>query len=380
METTRTQPPAAAPDVGLTVGAAGLTVAWPDGGTSRYPWFWLRDHSHDPATLHAETLQRQIDTAALPAAIAGRGATRQGDCIEITWSDGSAAARLPLAFLAAHRQPATASLASGVARRTWDAASLPAAGPRVPYAEIMAGDDGLRAWLEQIETWGFCIAAGTPADPQATEALIRRVGYIRETLFGGFWDFTADRAKADTAYTNLELRPHTDGTYSHDAPGLQMLHCLAFAGSGGQSTVIDGLKIAERLRDEAPQHYATLSLVAVPGQYIGDGMHLRAARPVFRHDHQGRLAQVSFNNYDRAPFLLPDGEMAAFYAALRAFEALANDPAMQWIHRLAPGEALLFDNWRVLHGRKAYDGTRRLCGAYLNHEDYESRLRMLRSG
>jgi trimethyllysine dioxygenase len=37
---------------------------------------------------------------------------------------------------------------------------------------------------------------------------------------------------------------------------------------------------------------------------------------------------------------------------------------------------MLFDNWRVLHGRTAYTGVRRLCGAYLNHEDFESRLRL----
>ena len=55
--------------------------------------------------------------------------------------------------------------------------------------------------------------------------------------------------------------------------------------------------------------------------------------------------------------------------------SLANDPRLQWVHVLQPGEAMLFDNWRVLHGRKAYSGTRTLCGAYLNHEDFESRLR-----
>jgi trimethyllysine dioxygenase len=41
---------------------------------------------------------------------------------------------------------------------------------------------------------------------------------------------------------------------------------------------------------------------------------------------------------------------------------------------------LLFDNWRVLHGRAAYQGARRLCGTYLNREDFESRLRLLRQG
>jgi alpha-ketoglutarate-dependent taurine dioxygenase len=51
---------------------------------------------------------------------------------------------------------------------------------------------------------------------------------------------------------------------------------------------------------------------------------------------------------------------------------------LQWRHPLRPGEVLLVDNWRVLHGRAAYQGERRLCGAYLNREDFESRLHILR--
>jgi trimethyllysine dioxygenase len=39
---------------------------------------------------------------------------------------------------------------------------------------------------------------------------------------------------------------------------------------------------------------------------------------------------------------------------------------------------LLFDTWRLLHAREAYVGYRRLAGAYLNREDVESRLRVLR--
>lgn len=41
----------------------------------------------------------------------------------------------------------------------------------------------------------------------------------------------------------------------------------------------------------------------------------------------------------------------------------------------APGA--VFDNLRVLHGRSSYTGTRRLCGAYVNGDDYRSRLRGL---
>ena len=55
--------------------------------------------------------------------------------------------------------------------------------------------------------------------------------------------------------------------------------------------------------------------------------------------------------------------------------------ALGWLlnrRRLLPGSLLLFDNWRLLHAREAYVGYRRLAGAYLNREDVESRLRVLR--
>jgi trimethyllysine dioxygenase len=71
--------------------------------------------------------------------------------------------------------------------------------------------------------------------------------------------------------------------------------------------------------------------------------------------------------------------MNAFYRALKLFDALINDPAYEITLRLQPGTALLFDNWRTLHGRRAYQGYRRLCGAYVNKEDFDSRLRVLRT-
>ncbi|MCU1396536.1 MAG: Trimethyllysine dioxygenase [Ilumatobacteraceae bacterium] len=359
-----------------------LEVAWSDGGRTRYPWIWLRDNAHDADTLHPVTQQRQLYTAGLPAVLVGQAASVTDESVTVTWTDADQAESvLPVAFLARYRDPRPAGLALDVGvdveLEHWDRDRITANVPTVPYADVISSDDGVRDWLATTTRFGFCLATGTPATADATEALLRRVGYVRETIFGGMWEFTADLTKADTAYTNLELRPHTDGTYSHDAPGVQLLHCLQFDGTGGESTMVDAFAAAERLRSEHPQHFATLATVAVPGQYIGDGSHLVAARPVLRLDRAGRLVQVSFNNYDRAPFLLPEAEMIAFYDALRAFDSIANDPAMQWRHVLQPGEAMLFDNWRVLHGRFAYTGVRRMCGGYVNREDVESRLRQL---
>jgi len=78
------------------------------------------------------------------------------------------------------------------------------------------------------------------------------------------------------------------------------------------------------------------------------------------------------------PFRLPEPEMGKFYRAIAAFDRLANDPALQWRRGLRRGDLLIFDNWRVLHGRTAFVGSRRMAGCYLNREDFESRLRLAR--
>ncbi len=43
--------------------------------------------------------------------------------------------------------------------------------------------------------------------------------------------------------------------------------------------------------------------------------------------------------------------------------------------RLVPGTVLFFDNWRTLHGRHSFNGHRHMCGAYVNMEDFQSKLR-----
>ena len=44
---------------------------------------------------------------------------------------------------------------------------------------------------------------------------------------------------------------------------------------------------------------------------------------------------------------------------------------------LKPGRPVIFDNWRVLHGRKAFEGRRRVCGGYIAMDDFRARGRGL---
>ncbi len=248
-----------------------IEVTWQDGApAARFSPFWLRDHCHAPESLHPDTLQRQVDTFSIPRNIAAEQVSIEdgGATLRISWIHDGSTSVLPAAFL--RRIAETDGIEIAPRRTLWDRAAIGEAFPTVPYEEVMGSDAGLLKWLAQIEEYGFAIASGTPATPEATQALAERVGYIRQTIFGGFWDFTADLAFKDTAYTPLAIAigPHTDGTYSIDSPGFQMFHCLQFDGTGAENTLVDGFKVAETIRQTDPTAFAALTGVKVPAHYM----------------------------------------------------------------------------------------------------------------
>jgi trimethyllysine dioxygenase len=370
----------------IKIEADALRILWADGEQAAVPLLWLRDHCPCPRCLHPETRQRLSDLVNFDDAAAAKrvSASQTAPEIAIEWVAGSGEAHTSV-FSTAWLRDVTRLEPDTVSHcLPWDNARLAGTVPQVTYEGLMmpgaAGDRVLEDWLEKIERYGFAFVEGTPATPEATQAVARRAAYIRETIFGGYYDFTANMEHKDTAYTSMALGPHTDGTYSFDAPGYQMFHCLGLDCVGGDSILVDGFEIAAIMRAKTPDLYDVLTEVEVTGQYIDHekGIHLQAKRPVFRLDRAGRLVQVSFNHLDRAPLYLPDLALRAFYRAYGEFARLANDPGLQYRRRLEPGSLVLFDNWRLLHARDAYRGYRRLAGAYLNKEDVESRLRVLR--
>lgn len=217
--------------------------------------------------------------------------------------------------------------------------------------------------------YGFCFVNNVPVSPEATKSLIERIAFVRETHYGGFWDFTADLAKKDTAYTNLALRVHTDNTYFTDPAGLQLFHLLEHSGgSGGQSILVDGFRAAKLLRDEDPQAYKILSKIRIPAHAsgnIGSSLQPYAPFPVLNHHPvNGELVQVRWNNDDRATMdRWEDPEdVDEFYDASRAWYEILRRQGSEYWEQLKPGRALIFDNWRVLHGRAGFTGKRRMCG------------------
>ena len=76
---------------------------------------------------------------------------------------------------------------------------------------------------------------------------------------------------------------------------------------------------------------------------------------------------------------VPFEDMAEWYAAYRRLSDIIDDPAMEITFKLAPGEAFIVDNTRVLHARKGYsgEGTRWLQGCYADKDGLLSTLAAL---
>ncbi|KAI1342059.1 trimethyllysine dioxygenase [Xylariaceae sp. FL0016] len=223
-----------------------------------------------------------------------------------------------------------------------------------------------------------------------TETLLEKIAFIRQTHYGGFYDFIPDLALADTAYTNIALPAHTDTTYFTDPAGLQAFHLLSHkdpeaertpgASLGGQSLLVDGYGAAEILRSEDSKAFDVLSRVKLPWHASGNqGITISPDKlyPVLEiNEDNGKVHRVRWNNDDRGvvpfnPWYQPD----EWYKAARKWNEILRRKSVEYWFQLKPGNLLIFDNWRVLHGRAAFTGIRRICGAYINRDDFISRWR-----
>lgn len=183
----------------------------------------------------------------------------------------------------------------------------------------------------------------------------------------------------------MALSAHTDNTYFSDPAGLQAFHLLSHTdGSGGASLLVDGFKVAADLRAAEPEAYQLLSSVNVHAHASGnEGISIAPYRgfPVLEHDPAtGALLRVRWNPSDRASVELPIERVGAWYKAAREWDARLKSKQNEYWEQLTPGRVLVFDNWRVLHGRSGFTGKRRICGGYINRDDWVSRFKMERFG
>ncbi len=373
--------PAAIDGAEVQQGGKILSISWSDGRVSRYHAIWLRDNASDEENLNLATREQRSDVTALQEDIAIAAARIDASgALNITWTIGAVRSRFHPGWLYAHdytnarpRDPAD------IEPLAWNAESLPEP-PSFEGTAILEDDDLLDAWLQAVCRHGIARLRNVAIESGMVARVAARIGPLRQTNFGRTFDVRVQPGPGSNAYTTAALTPHTDLPTREYQPGLQFLHCLRNAGNGGRAIMVDGLQLAAVLREQDPADFKVLTTLAWPSSNRALDSDYRWASPVIRLDETGRVRELRVVPFLRAPLDLPFDQVEQAYRALRRFFERVADPALQQIFHYRPGDLVLFDNRRILHGREAYESgpeERWLQGCYGEREELHSRLRIL---
>ncbi|MEM8825081.1 MAG: TauD/TfdA family dioxygenase [Pseudomonadota bacterium] len=356
----------------LTLGNGLLRVDWPD-APADYPFIWLRDNG--PDAFHPATQERVIDLLAVPEAPVLQDARIDGPRLVLDWADTGEAA-FDLDWLARHRPGRRIDDPADISFEPWSERFEP---PRHRAADIANSDDALLAWLRETKTKGLTLVEGLSGDG-AGVALAQRIGFLRRTNFGTTFEVVSKPDPNNSAYTADALPLHTDLPNQEVPPGYQFLHCLENAAEGGGSVFADGVALAEALRIEDPDAFDLLASVPIQFRFHDAETDIRVRRPVINLDEAGQVVELRWNAHIADVFDMGPDVLSAYYRAYRAYMALTREARFRVELRLAPGEMVVFDNRRVLHGREAFDpstGRRHLQGCYVDRGEFDARLRKL---
>ena len=267
----------------------------------------------------------------------------------------------------------------GPAPATWGA-ELSEAMPGADYDAVTSSDDALLDWLRLLRDYGVAVLRNTPREPLSVLALAGLIGPARATNFGEHFDVLSKQEPNSNAYTALGLLCHTDLPNWERPPDYQLLHCLRNDADGGDSILVDGFRAAETLRAREPTAFRLLSQSPIEFRFQDNESDIRFRAPTIALDENDEVSEIRFNFAVMDAIDAPTKRMGALCRALRAFAGVIRDPALECHYRLSPGELLIFDNRRVLHGRAAFDpttGGRHLQGCYVDRDQLFSRIRVL---
>lgn len=263
--------------------------------------------------------------------------------------------------------------------------------PELEYEDFMGTRAGLKKMLKNVCKYGISILKGVPLHEHDIISVARRMGYIRETGYGQTFDvrYNAD-PKTHLSYTGVEFSHHTDLPYRERAPGVQLLHCLKAADparygqeAGGKSFFVDGFYAAQWLRYNYPEQFKILSTTPVMFSFLDAERDrwFRETWPVISVDYMGKLKDIHYSLFAMRPPLLPQDQVATYYEALRLFAKRVEQSTLQYSFYLSPGDLVVMNNRRILHGRTAYDPTkvdRHLKGCYMDLDELKSLYEKMR--
>jgi gamma-butyrobetaine dioxygenase len=342
-----------------------LILTWNDSSYGVYSALWLRDN--DPVHRDPQTGERLISLLDLPQEPQLKAAEPQpSGHLTLSWEDGKTSV-FALSWLRAYDR--SLRIGSRPTRMPW--MEQPAtAFARCDYAQWMESPASREDWLYYAGRDGLAFMRGVPVEDRAVTEVAERIGFIRETNYGGIFDVPSLAHRA--------LPVHTGDPYRDPVPGFQLLHSFSASGEDGESIFVDGMAAAERLRAHDIDAFNLLCQTPILFRFQDDEVDLVVERAMLELDTQEQFRGIYYNDRFIAPLPLKGPRLKKFYAAYGQLSRLLNEAARSVTCRLQPGDLVLIDNTRVLHGRKASTGgARHLQGCYVDADGLYSSLAVL---
>jgi len=314
--------------------------------------------------------------------------TQENGDVRITWENdlpgygADHVSTFPAEFFAIHQDQTSLNKDRYMTDdpKLWDRDSITKNLQFVDYEDYMAADETLYRALRQLRQYGLLIVRGVPESETSVISIGERMGNLRDTFYGRTWDVKSVPQAKNVAYTAQYLGLHMDLLYMTNPPGLQLLHCLKNSCEGGSSLFSDSFAAASKL---PKSQFNLLRRSHIAYHYRNAGEHYYYRHPVIEYS-QGKMDQINYSPPFQADHIHTGDHQVTkfhpFYLALKAFAVNVEAPEHLYEYRLQEGECVVFNNRRVLHGRRQFDtslGERWLKGAYVDTDVFLSRLRVM---
>ena len=212
-----------------------------------------------------------------------------------------------------------------------------------------------------VAEFGVAHVGGVSTEPGSVLSFAETLGFVRETNYGRLFEVRTEPSAINLAYTPLALPLHTDNPYRDPVPTVQILHCLHGAAEGGVTLLADGFAAAEALREQDAGAFELLSNIDVCFRFHDETVDLRSVRRVIDCTPGGAVQAIYLNHRS-----LETPTTERYRSALAAFVRMLERFTIELT--LADGEAIAFDNRRILHARTGFDPSsgRHLQGCYVD--------------
>jgi len=355
-----------------------LIIHWIDGHQSIFHTIWLRDNCSCEECGDHSGGHRFFELNMLPDSLANE-VTQIDGMIKITWTvDGHVTLYDP-GWLRSHCYSKQERQSRRHHPVVWDA-SITQNLPQVDYERATYDRAELLKLYDSIRTYGICLLSNAPKHADGTEEIASLLSIVRETHYGRVFEIVSTPNPTVIANAPVPLRPHTDENFREPPPGIMIFHSIkASEDGGGESVMTDGFKLAEDFKSLYPAEYQLLTQVPIPHRRFIEKVGLRAEAPMIKLDYFGNISEFRLNERTMGPIDLPDDLMMPVYSALTKMFELSYDSKYHMHYLLNDGEALVFDNARVLHARTGFNGNRHVRLTHVGSDEFYSRWRQLRS-